>query len=69
MGRATYLQKLIINLRASEEPITSRSLSKKESFEQLKYHTGQDFGDDVDAWEKWVNEHPYATHKRGQKGV
>lgn len=62
MVRRRYSELLILDMKEETNPRGRGYLPKEEAYEQLKYRTGQDFGDDVAAWEKWVNDHPFSTH-------
>jgi hypothetical protein len=56
MPRLNYPKILLLNLEV-DVPITSRAyVGKEKAYELLKIGTGQDFGDDVAAWEKWLND-------------
>jgi len=43
--------------------------SKKEPLRELQYWTGQDFGDDVEKWEKWIEENVETFYASGSNGV
>lgn len=64
MSRITLLQGLLLNLKGEIEPRRREYLSRKEAYAQLKLHTGQDFGYDVDKWEQWVRDHPTSIKAR-----
>ncbi len=56
MSRLTLEQILILNLQG-KIPEGSMAYSRKEdAYLALKKWTGQDFGDDIERWEKWVKE-------------
>jgi hypothetical protein len=58
MTRLLPLRGLIMNIKG-ELSQTQRRLyiPKERAYELLKALTGQDFGEDIEAWENWVNEH------------
>lgn len=58
MSRLTFLEGLLLNLKGEIKPRRREYLPKKVAYEQLKLHTGQDFGEDMDAWQKWIQDHP-----------
>lgn len=58
MTRMTPLEGLLLNLKGEIEPRRREYLAKNEAYAQLKFHTGQDFGEDIDSWEQWINDHP-----------
>lgn len=58
MSGITFLKGLLLNLKGEIQPRRREYLSKKEAYRELKLHTGQDFGDDFNEWEKWIQQHP-----------
>ncbi|GIW80238.1 MAG: hypothetical protein KatS3mg105_2045 [Gemmatales bacterium] len=64
MSRLTPLQGYLLNFKGEIEPGRREYLPKKEAYEQLKLHTGQDFGEDFDAWEQWIQKHPASIRDR-----
>lgn len=54
MSRIRLFQGLLMNIKGEIQPGRREFLPKKEALEMLKRKTGQDFGEDVSAWEKWV---------------
>jgi hypothetical protein len=56
MSRLSYEEILIANLKQELYPDEMSYMSKEIAYGWLKKHTGQDFGDDIEAWEKWVLE-------------
>jgi hypothetical protein len=59
MTQILPLQGLILNIKG-EIPQTQRKLyiPKERAYELLKAWTGQDFGEDIEAWTSWVKKHP-----------
>ena len=56
MSRLTLDEFLILNLQ-EKIPEDAMGYSKKENaYLELKKYTGQDFGDDIEKWKKWVEE-------------
>ena len=43
--------------------------SKKKALRQLRYWTGQDFGKDVEKWQKWIEENVETFYAGGNNGV
>jgi hypothetical protein len=43
--------------------------TKKEALRWLRYWTGQDFGDDVQKWEKWIEENVETFYASGSNGA
>ncbi|TWT34732.1 hypothetical protein Enr8_21460 [Blastopirellula retiformator] len=64
MSRLTLLQGLLLNFKGEIEPRRREYLPKKEAYEQLKLHTGQDFGEDIDAWQQWIQDHPTSVRSK-----
>jgi hypothetical protein len=63
MTRLFPLQGLIKNIRGDVPQMQRRLYVPKErAYQLLKAWTGQDFGEDIEAWENWVNEHPDVIH-------
>ena len=58
MGRIMFLQGLLQNFKGLTHPRGRRYIPKETAYEYLKKHTGQDFGEDFDAWEQWIRDHP-----------
>jgi hypothetical protein len=55
--RLTPVDRLLKNLKGDIPPYMRREyLPKNVAYEKLKAMTGQDFGDDHEAWERWVRE-------------
>jgi hypothetical protein len=58
MSQLMPLEGLLLNLKQEIPPHRRREyLPKERALELLKQWTGQDFGDDVAAWERWIAEH------------
>ncbi|MBX3080265.1 MAG: hypothetical protein KF716_01440 [Anaerolineae bacterium] len=57
MTRATPYQLLLINLEQSLPKNALGYTSKESAYEGLKRLSGEDFGDDVAAWKKWLKDH------------
>jgi hypothetical protein len=57
MSRMMYEEILIANLKQEINPYEMIYMTKEIAINTLKYYTGQDFGDDIEAWEKWVATH------------
>lgn len=53
-----------LNVKEEIEPRRREYLPKKEAYEQLKFHTGQDFGEDMNAWQQWIHDHPASIKDR-----
>ncbi len=64
MPRVTFMQSLLNNLKGTNEPEKRSYLPREEAYELLKYHTGQDFGQNIDMWEQWLREHPSSIHEK-----
>lgn len=58
MRKRTYLHNLLMNFRGCCEPSGRNYLPKNKAYDLLKHHTGEDFGDNFDKWEQWIDEHP-----------
>jgi hypothetical protein len=58
MSHLPLLQGLLANLKGETQERTRAYLPKAEAYLQLKFHTGQDFGEDISAWEEWIRKHP-----------
>lgn len=57
MTRLTYTQMLLLNLQGKIAPNRREHRTKEQALEALRELTGQDFGDDVEAWRRWIREH------------
>ena len=58
MSQLMPLEVLLLNLKQEISPVRRREyLPKERALQLLKEWTGQDFGDDVAAWERWIAEH------------
>lgn len=64
MSQLTLLQGLLLNYKGEVEPRRREYLPKKEAYEQLKLHTGQDFGEDIEAWQQWIQDHPVSIQSK-----
>lgn len=67
MSYMPLFELLIANLREELWPGRREYLTKEQAYEQLKYHTGQDFGFDIERWEQWVREHPKSIRVRSRQ--
>ena len=56
MTRLTLEQILILNLKQKLPEGSMAYMQKNEAYLALKKCTGQDFGDDIDKWQKWVED-------------
>lgn len=57
MPRLRPFQLLLQNLEGKISPDAGRHYRTKErALAELKQQTGQDFGDDVEAWRRWLRE-------------
>jgi hypothetical protein len=43
--------------------------TKKEALRVLRYWTGQDFGDDVECWQRWIAENVETFYASGSNGA
>jgi hypothetical protein len=59
MSRLTLAQLALANFKQLIPPGERGYCSREKALERLKRWTGQDFGDDIRAWEKWVRAYPY----------
>lgn len=58
MSQLMPLEGLLLNLKQAIPSTRRREyLPKERALELLKEWTGQDFGYDVAAWERWIAEH------------
>lgn len=57
MSRYTPLEGYLLNFMGEIESRRREYMPKKEAYEALKRHTGQDFGEDFVAWQQWIHEH------------
>lgn len=64
-----YLGTLLINLRGWRCPTDLFFIPKEKVLEELRRLSGQDFGDDVDAWLRWADEYRNAIQNRIEKEV
>jgi hypothetical protein len=44
----------------------AQKLSRVDAYEELKYLTGQDFGNDVARWRAWIKQHMTLDGRRKQ---
>jgi hypothetical protein len=59
MTRLLPLQGLIKNMAGEISKNNMRVyMPKEKAYELLKEWTGQDFGQDIEAWKNWVEKHP-----------
>ena len=58
MSKLTLLEGLLLNLKGEIDQRRREYLPKPEAYSSLRYHTGQDFGDNIAAWTEWLNIHP-----------
>lgn len=63
MSTITLLDGLLMNLKGEIAERRREYLPKKEAIVQLKHHTGQDFGDDVEKWSDWIKSHPQSIRR------
>lgn len=54
--RLTIAEILIGNLRGGFQKSFPAYRTPEQAYKELKHYTGQDFGYDVEAWEKWFSE-------------
>jgi len=65
MSKVTFHQGLLLNLEGKVIPRTRRDyLPREKAYEMLKKDTGQDFGYDVKAWKKWLEENKKGARKK-----
>ena len=65
MTRLTYHQILVKNLEGTIRPDQVRVfMTKEQALAELRQLTGQDFGNDVDAWKKWLGRSPSPFKQR-----
>lgn len=64
MPRVSLLENLVTNLKERNDPSSRLYLSRQEAYRLLKFHTGQDFGDNTEQWEQWVHLHPESMHRQ-----
>lgn len=43
--------------------------TRKEALRELRHLTGQDFGDDIDKWQKWIEENVETFYASGINGA
>jgi hypothetical protein len=43
--------------------------TKKEALRELRFWTGQDFGDDVERWQEWIEENVETFYAAGGNGM
>jgi hypothetical protein len=59
MSQLNFLELWLLNLQEKIAKHRREYLPRREAYrQQLRHHTGQDFGYDVEAWRSWVREHP-----------
>jgi hypothetical protein len=58
MSKLALLEGLLLNLKGEIDQRRREYLPKSEAYRSLRYHTGQDFGDEVAAWAEWIKTHP-----------
>ena len=58
MSQMTLFEGILKNLKQEIEPGRREYLSREQAYQQLKYHTGEDFGYDAERWKAWIDEHP-----------
>jgi len=63
----TLYSGLLKNLRQEIRPGRREYLTKEQAYEQLKYHTGQDFGYDIEGWRQWILDHPRSIRFRARQ--
>jgi hypothetical protein len=63
MSTITLFDGLLMNLKGEIAERRREYLPKKEAIAQLKHHTGQDFGDDVEKWTEWIKSHPHSIRR------
>jgi hypothetical protein len=60
MSRLTLQQTFLLNLKQEIPEWDMMSyMTREEAYEALKKHTGQDFGYDIEAWERWFRENEH----------
>lgn len=63
MSQMSLLEGLLLNLRGHIQYGRREHLTNDQAYEQLKLHTGQDFGFDFEQWESWITHHPDSVHR------
>ena len=58
MSQLTPLELLLVNLKGEIQQRQRGYLPKEQAYEALKFHTGQDFGDNIEKWEAWIRANP-----------
>ena len=67
MTRLTLEQILIFNLKQKLSEGSMAYMKKDKAYLTLKKYTGQDFGDAIEKWEKWVEDNGLPFLFRFQK--
>jgi len=63
-----YYELLLLNLRGRISEGRREYLTREEARKFLVKRTGQDFGFDVEAWERWISDTHNATAKQVSAG-
>ncbi|QDU75375.1 hypothetical protein Pan97_24050 [Bremerella volcania] len=64
MPRLKLLDGLLKNLKGEIPPNHRTYRPVHRAYELLKFHTGQDFGDDYEKWEQWIQAKDESTELR-----
>lgn len=56
MTRLTFDQLLIVNLKERLPKGVRGYMTKESAYLALKEFSGEDFGDDIEAWERWYKD-------------
>jgi len=54
MSRITFFRLLVMNLEGEIQEGRREYMPPDEAYKLLKESTGQDFGDDINAWKAWL---------------
>ena len=57
MSRIPFYKLLIMNMERKIQEGRREYMPAEKALEVLKSSTGQDFGDDIAAWKKWLKDH------------
>lgn len=68
MSRLAPLQLMIANIKNEIEPGRREYRTRAEAMALLKRLTGQDFGEDIGRWEKWVKQNPRPVKEKTKQG-
>ena len=67
MGFGTWEERLLLNLKQEIPQHYGEYRTREEAYETLKWVTGEDFGYDIEAWERWFSENDLETAFKGVK--